>query len=79
MQLQRATVGLSACFPPPSGLRPLTNSEARRVVLNACQVQVMVPALQVLIHTVALAARLGVVVTVVAPEDTSRTTGLADV
>lgn len=79
MQLQRATAGLSACSPPPPGLRPLTGSEARRVVFNACQVQVMVPALQVLIHTVALAAGLGVVVTVVAPADTSGTTGLAGV
>lgn len=58
-------------FPPGSG--PLTGSEAGCVVFDACQVQVVVPTFQVLIHTVALAARLGVVVTVVAPVDTSGT------
>lgn len=58
-------------YAPGSG--PLTGSKAGCVVFNACQVQVVVPALEVLIHTVALAARLGVVVTVVAPVDTSGT------
>lgn len=72
------------CVPPPltttippclhtPGPGPLTGSEAGCVVFDACQVQVVVPAFQVLIHTVALAARLGVVVTVVAPVDTSGT------
>lgn len=71
--------GATVCvFSPPSpaltpGTGPLTGSKAGCVVFNACQVQVVVPAFQVLIHTVALAARLGVVVTVVAPVDTSGT------
>lgn len=62
---------LSPLFTP--GPAPLTGSKAGCVVFDACQVQVVVPAFQVLIHTVALAARLGVVVTVVAPVDTSGT------
>lgn len=48
---------------------PLTRSKAGCVVLDASQVQVVVPSLQVLVYAVALAARLGVavLVTVVAP------------
>lgn len=71
--------GPQSVFSPPPlplytpGPGPLTGSEAGCVVFDACQVQVVVPAFQVLIHTVALAARLGVVVTVVAPVDTSST------
>lgn len=56
-----------------SGLSSLTSSKARCVVFNACQIQIVVPAFQVLVHAVALAARLGVVVTVVAPADTRGT------
>lgn len=75
MQLQRATVCVSPSPLPlyTPGRGPLTGSETGCVVFYACQVQVVVPAFQVLIHTVALAARLGVVVTVVAPVDTSGT------
>lgn len=80
----RSFKGARSVFPPPPtttippclhtpGPGPLTGSEAGCVVFDACQVQVVVPAFQVLIHTVALAARLGVVVTVVAPVDTSGT------
>lgn len=66
--------GATASLPSPlctPGPGPLTSSEAGCVVFDACQVQVVVPAFQVLVHTVALAARLGVVVSVVAPADTT--------
>lgn len=76
MQLQTTAACISPYTSPPStppGPGPLTGSEAGCVVFDACQVQVVVPAFQVLIHTVALAAWLGVVVTVVAPVDTCGT------
>lgn len=70
------TFGIIVSESGSSSVSSLTCSEARRIVLDAGQVQVMVSSLQVLIHAVSLAVLLCVVVTVMTPKTTKTHTHL---